>query len=352
MTAALRRRWRTGAAGIALLALALPGWWFDRTAFLAAWLTAWCFCAWIAMGGLATLWMHALTGGGWGEAVRAPLTRAAGLLPLLSVLFLPVLLGLRDLYPWATAPRGWEAELSAPAFKDAWLQPGFFAARSIAVLLLWNLLAWAARREERLSVRLAATSAILYALSVGVASADWLMSLSPLWYSSIFGLQAAAAQALAGLAFAAFVAASRNNVADRQTKRDIGNLLLTWVLAWGYLAFCQYLIIWAENLPHEILWYEQRRALPWPPLGIAVALLQFGVPFLALLFREIKDSSSHLATVAVVLLGAHLLALCWLILPSVAHLQMRHEWWLLPLCVAGFSALCVAALPAEEAARG
>ncbi|MGE5468697.1 MAG: hypothetical protein ACM3Y9_14845 [Ignavibacteria bacterium] len=341
----MRSRLRVAVAGALPLALAALAWRFDRTNFLAAWLAAWCFCAWIAMGGLVTVWIHTLTGGAWAEPLRAPALAASRLLPLLTLLFLPVLAGMHGLYPWADAGR-WD-DLSAPAFKDAWLRPWPFALRAAAILALWNLLAWAARRPPTGRARaVAATSLILYGASVGVAATDWLMSLTPLWYSSIFGLEIGVGQALAGLAFAVLAAASRGTTRG-QAGRDLGNLLFTYVLSWGYLAFCQYLVIWAEDLPHEILWYEARRSLPWPPLGLAVALLQFAIPFLALLFRDIKESPSHLATIAVLLLGAHLLNVCWLILPSVAGLGMKNAWWLLPLCVAGFAALCRAALPDE-----
>ncbi|HEX8989787.1 MAG TPA: hypothetical protein VF816_17650 [Rhodocyclaceae bacterium] len=353
-------RFRSGLAGAALIAVSLPAWRYDRTAFLAAWLIAWCFCAWIAVGGLVVVWIHDLTGGRWGSPARPVALAAAGTLPWLALLFLPLLAGLGDLYPWAAqadrGPARWAGELSAPSFKDAWLQPEFFALRAVAVLLLWNLLAWRARR--RASPGTAAASLILWLISLGIAAADWIMSLAPLWYSSMFGFEAAAGQMLAGLAFAITAVCRRPGATHRTTRRDLGSLLFTAVLAWGYVAFCQYLIVWSENLPHEIGWYEQRRALPWPLLGWAVALLEFGLPFLLLLFRDIKDSAEHLSTVAVVVLGAQFLELCWLILPSLAgRFGMRDAWWLLPLCTFGIAGVCRAGMPpvasaARESGRG
>lgn len=344
-------RYRFGAIGAILLALAFALSSHDRAGFYAAWLVAWLFFAWVAMGGLVGVWIHTLTGGEWGEAIREPALTAASLLPVLSLLFLPVLIGVNDLYPWAAeAMRGaarWEGELSAPDFKRAWLQTGSFVLRSVGVLLVWNVLAWLQRRPSaKRSAGIAAVSLIVYAFAVGVAAVDWIMSLMPLWYSSVFGLEIAVGQALAGLAFCVLLVARRRAIADSQIKRDLGNMLLTFVLTWAYLAFCQYLIVWAENLPHEIFWYEHRSGQPWLALGIAIVVLRFVVPFFALLFRSVKERASRMVIVAACLLLAHLMQSIWLVLPSVAErIDLRAQIWLLPLCLAGFAAVCRAALP-------
>lgn len=346
MTAtALVRDHRALLAGPALLMVAATGWWFDRPSFLAAWLVAWCCCMGIAMGGLSSVWIHTLAGGRWAVPLRPPALGMAAAVPWLSLLFLPVLLGLDALYPWAMPTRDWAAELTAPDFKQAWLRPAPFVARSLLILALWNLLAWAASRpDRRRSVPVAAASLVLYTVSLGIAATDWIMSLTPRWYSSVFGLEIAVGQALGGMAFAVFSACRSNAIAGDQLKRDAGNILLTYVMSWAYLAFCQYLVIWAENLPNEIVWYVQRRGLAWLSLCIATVALQFGLPFLALLFRSVKESASRLGTVAVVLLAGQVLWTAWLILPSVAsRANLGHEWWLLPLCLGGMAAVCRAA---------
>lgn len=339
-----------GLLGAGLLLLALPAWWIDRTAFLAAWLVAWFFCIDVVLGGLANVWVHNLTGGAWGEAIRVPLVALGRGLPLLAVLFLPVLAGLPALYPWAASAPDWSAGLSAPDFKHAWLSPGAFVLRAVAVLLLWNGLAWASRRPASGRSRgFAAGALIAYGLSLGVAAVDWLMSLTPLWYSSIFGLAVGVGQVVAGLAFATLAACRRGEAVDTRTRRDLGNLLLAYVLTWGYLAFSQFLIIWSENLPHEISWYVLRRDHGWLVLGTAVAVLQFAVPLLALLFRAVKDSPRRLGWLAGGLLAAHFLDVCWLVLPSVTGAFVPwHLLWLLPLAALGLPALCYGLLPAES----
>ncbi|MGE5470512.1 MAG: hypothetical protein ACM3X0_06935 [Bacteroidota bacterium] len=348
----LHSRQRVGALGAILLMLCLPAWWLDRVALLVAWLAAWCFCLGLVLGGMVSIWVHNLSGGAWGEAIRRPILEASRLLPWLSLFFLPVLAGLFDLYGWAAeagAGAGrWGGELSAPDFKSAWLQPGSFLLRALGLLLLWNGLAWASRQPalER-SAPFAAAALIIYGVSVGVAAVDWIMSLMPLWYSSIFGLEVATGQALSGLAFAVMAACRRPGATDPGLRRDLGNLLLTYVMVWAYTAFSQFLVIWSENLPHEISWYVARREAPWLWLGLAVVLFHFALPFLLLLFRSVKESRKRLFWVAAGLLGAHLLEVCWLILPSAAQrFHPGHLLWLLPLTTLGLMAVCYGLLPA------
>jgi len=332
---------RLAIVGAVLLLACVPGWWLDRVAFVAAWLVGWCFCTGVVLGALANVWIHTLTGGAWGEPIRVPLLQLGRTLPALAVLFVPVVAGVAALYPWAGSDWEWTGERSALAFKLAWLQPVPFVLRAVVVLLVWNGLAWASRSPRFVRSRgFAAVALILYGFTVSIAAVDWIMSLMPLWYSSIFGLVVGVGQMLAGLALGA-AAAARFGGVDVGTKRDLGNLLLAYVLTWGYLAFSQFLIIWSENLPHEIVWYIVRRGAAWSALGAAVVLLQFALPLLLLLFRRVKDSSRGLAAVAVGLLTGYLLEVCWLILPSVAdRFTTAHVLWLLPFATIGLASVC------------
>lgn len=349
----MRGRRRIAAIGALLLLLALPAWSVDRVAFLAAWLAAWLFCLAIVLGGLAIVWIHNLTHGLWGEPLRLPLAALGRLLPWLALLFLPILVGVRDLYPWAaTAAQGtarWAGELSAPGFKNAWLQPDAFIVRALCLLLLWNLLAWAARRTAwARSGPFAAAALVLYGLSVSVAAVDWVMSLMPVWYSSIFGLELGVGQVLAAMAFAV-LAARWPDEARARTGRDWGNLLFAFVLTWAYTAFSQWLVIWSENLPHEIAWYVVRERQPWLALGVLLALVQFAAPLVLLLFRPLKESPARLRRLCGVLLAAHFLELWWLILPSVAdRIEGLALVWVLPLTMLGLPALCYGLLPAAD----
>ena len=327
---------------VVLLVLAwnlAPQW---HAVLLAAWLAAWWFYTGIALGGLANIWLHNLTGGKWGEVIREPLLLASRKLWLAPLLFLPVLLGMHELYPWAgsaaTGMARWSGELAAPAFKNAWLEPRFFILRSAGYLLLWWLLAWMMRNPARQRSRpFAALALILYGVSVSLASVDWIMSLMPLWYSSVFGWLLGTGQMLAGMALAALCAA-RARPASPQLLADLGNLLMMYVLTWAYLAFTQFLIIWAADLPHEIAWYLPRSRPAWLVVSGLLALFHFFVPMLVLLFRRAKRSAWVMARLAVLLLAMHLLDIWWLILPSVAAGQPA--WlWAAPLALLAMSAL-------------
>ncbi len=370
---------------ITVLALAaISAWWFARAAFLAAYLAAWWFCAGLTMGGLANVWVHNLTGGRWGEAIRGPLLDMARGMWLLALLFLPVLLGLYDLYPWAAhASRGvqrWAGELPARSaeFKSAWLMPWFFILRSVGYLTTWCVLAWLSRRPAlQRSARFSAAALIVYGLTVSMAAVDWIMSLMPLWYSSVFGLLAGTGQMLTGMGWAVVLAArglvpplSRGRLGGGWVKapeiqthphpsppptpgalkgegtqelppivfRDLGNLLLMYVMTWAYLAFTQFLIIWAENLPHEIVWYIARMQGGWLAVAWLLALFHFFVPLLILLFRNAKEAPPLLGGLAAALLAFHLLDVCWMILPSMPVAAV--QWlWTVPLASAVLGAI-------------
>jgi len=314
------------------LAIALGGiacivaWRVDAAALLAAYLAAWWCVTGMLLGGLANVWLHNLTGGEWGEAIRAPLLRNAQWMWLAALLFLPVLFGAAHLYPWAAhgdAGARWQSALTAPAFKHAWLSPAFFIARSVIYLLAWCALARLSMQPGLRRARLfSAFALIAYGFTVSLAAIDWIMSLMPLWYSSVFGLLAGTTQMLAGMALAIVIAVRRGT--PPALLRDLGNLLLMYVMTWAYLSFVQFLIIWAENLPHEIGWYLARVRDGWLGMAQMLALLMFFVPLLLLLSRRFKQTPPLLGALAAGICVMSLLHAWWLVLPSVA--QPRHGW--------------------------
>jgi len=314
------------------------------TLLLGAWLTVCFFWIGTLLGALANVWLHNLTGGAWGEAIRDDLLRVSRQLPLVSLLTLPLWADTGSLYPWVThAAQGaqrWQGQIALPQFKSFWLAPGFFVARAIAYLLIWNALAQLSHRPALArSPQFSAIALIVYGFTAGLAAVDWIMSLMPLWYSSVFGWLVDAGQVLAGMAFAIAIAMRRHPPPDAQTCRDLGNLLLTYVLTWAYLAFSQFLIIWAEDLPHEIHWYVVRSRGPWPIVAQLLALGLFFVPILLLLSRRVKQSPLLLGRLAGAVLLMQFVDTAWLVLPSLDIAPP--QWaWALPVAVA--VALCIA----------
>jgi hypothetical protein len=342
--------WIAIAASVIACAVA---WRFDSSALLAAYLAAWWCATGMLLGGLANVWLHNLTGGTWGEAIRAPLLRNAQWMWLAALLFLPVLLGIAHLYPWAVQSDAgidrWHSALTSPAFKNVWLSRPFFVVRSVLYLLAWCVLArlsmWPGLRRARL---FSAFALIAYGLTVSLAAVDWIMSLMPLWYSSVFGLLLGTAQMLAGMSLAIVIAVRRG--AAPAVLRDLGNLLLMYVMTWAYLSFVQFLIIWAENLPHEIAWYLVRAG--WTGMAQLLALLMFFVPLLLLLSRRFKETPQLLGSLAAGITAMSLVYAWWLVLPSVP--QPRHGWIVfapLPLVALGGVAWLLAMRNRGQAAK-
>jgi hypothetical protein len=347
MIARRSRIGRVEVAGVAAIALALPGWWTNPRMFFACWLAAWWYAIGLALGTMVNLWMHRLTGGRWGETLRPVGLLVARRLPWLMLLVLPLAAGLRLLYPWAADPAGWSQGLAHPEFPRWWLQPGFFWLRIVAYGLLW---CWLARPASLASKGRTAASIVLYALSGSLASVDLLMSMVTGWTSTAFGLVVLSGQALGGAALTTLRLARREpasllvKVAHRTpVARDLGNLLLMWVMTWAYLAFMEFLIIWAEDLPREIAWFLPRLKTGWFQAGAALVLLQLAVPLLALLQRRIKDRPQRLGAVAALLLLTQLLNTAWLVLPSVDPTS-RWGWWPLPLLALGMTLLLLGSM--------
>ncbi len=329
---------RRGKAGYAVAAVALAacaaGFVLDTRGMLRSYLFAWLFALGICAGALANLMVHTMTHGRWGEPFRPPLIAATRMLPVVSVLALPVLLGAGDLFPWAV-----EGTRDRPS---AWLNVPFFDLRTVLYLAIWNAIAFFWLRADRATVdparasapgavRASAIGLIVYSLTVSAASFDWVASLTPDWFSSGFGLVYGVGQMLAGAAFGVVAAAlAQRDAPDaavlEQRFHDLGNLLLMYVLTWAYLAFAQFLIIWAENLPHEIGWYLPRVQTSWRWLGAFLVAFHFFVPFLLLLQRAAKRSVAALGGIAAALLAAHLADVFWLVVPGFRAAGLAFAW--------------------------
>ena len=236
------------------------------------------------------------------------------------------------LYQWTSA----EAVDKDPILqhKAIYLNVPAFLGRAGAYFAIWLLLAyflnrWSRQRDQsddpRLAVRLRCLSGpglVLYGLTMTFATVDWVMSLQPHWFSTIFAVVFGIGQVLAALSFAVamlFLLASQpplSGLISAKVCRDLGNLLLTVVMLWAYTAFAQFLLIWAGNLPDEIAWFVPRFAGGWLWVAVFLILCQFALPFLFLLFRRTKNDLPHLSRVAVFLLAVCFVNLCWQIVPA------------------------------------
>ena len=286
---------------------------------LSSYLFAWLFFLGLSLGSLGALMMHHLTGGRWSAPVQRYFVAALAPLPLLALLFVPVALGMAQIFPWVGGH--WADGDSAP-FSAAYLTTRGCLVRSGVALITWCVLAWLLRTpaERKRAGALSAAGLLFYALTMSWAAVDWIASLEPHWSSSVLGLLVLAGQGLAAFALATLCAtgASRNgHAAGADECGDLGNLLLTFVMTWMYLAFVQFLIIWAEDLPRETSWFFPRlQGGDWAILTFLVVAGQFVLPFVLLLFRRLKRDAAWLGRIALLVLVSDWLYGAWLILPT------------------------------------
>jgi hypothetical protein len=299
----------------------------------------------LVLGALIMVMLSHLAGAKWFAPLRRVGESAAATSPLFAILFLPLIPGMHLLYPWVP-PLGVmdPSVLESIRIKRAWLNTGSFLFRAVIYFAVWigvSLLLrhWSIRMGSigagRLNSRQRALSAAglpAVALTLTFAAFDWMMSLSPDWSSTIYGAYVFGGGFLAGLGLLAGTVplAERAGLLDREVPVDsyhsLGKLLLTFVIFWVYLGFCQLLIIWIANLPHEVAWYVRRLHGSW---GLLAAFLLFGnfvVPFLCLLFREVKRDPKALATVGIWLLAMHYLDIYWLLMPQLHGGGVRVHW--------------------------
>jgi hypothetical protein len=300
-----------------------------HTAFQSYWF-AWLFWSGLGFGALSILMTRALTGGAWSRAA-APWMHAASLtLPIMIVLMVPVFLSMGDVFPWASA-HGLDA--TSP-HKRAYLTVPWFIVRSIVYFAILCTFAGvlrvrAASPNEEASRSAGAGGIVAQAVCMLFASTDWFMSLEPRWYSTMLVVIVMAQQFLAALALSIIVVAGLARAGVPVTTKqlhDLGNLLLAFVIFWTYVSFGQFLIIWSGNLPREISWYLPRSAGGWQYVVIALAVLQFALPFFLLLSRARKQHARRLLPIAVLVLAASIIDVFWLVVPSFRPTGFRVQW--------------------------
>ncbi len=305
---------------------------------LRAYLVGYIYWMAIAMGCMALLMMHHLTGGWWGYPIRRMLEAGSRMFGVMAVLFVPILAGMwmKILYPWNPAP----AEmLDNPnyKFKMAYLTPQNFTIRAViyfAVLLIlaYFLNKWSREQDATgdlaavvLKDRMVAISGpgiIVWGLVLTFAMIDWVMSLEPKWFSTIYGMIFMIVSALTALSFIIF---NLRRMSDEEPYRgtvtpqqynDLGNFMLTFTMLWAYLNFSQFLIIYAGNMKDEIPWYMSRALGPWAAVAVVLIVLHFGLPFLLLLQRNVKRRVERLSLVAAMMLVLSMVDVYWLIVPA------------------------------------
>jgi hypothetical protein len=339
-------------------AVSLVGLLFDVRQFLQSYLMAYMLCLGVTLGCLALGMIHQLSGGAWGVVIRRPIGAAARVLPVMALLFLPIALGMTRLYVWTDADL--VARDEALQHKHLYLNIPFFLIRAAIYFLVWNgvsylLNTWSLEQDRTADPRFARRMQILsggglvaYGVTITFASFDWMMSLEPHWFSTIYGVLIMGGQGLSALAFLIIVLVwlSRRPPLDRIIGpahfHDLGNLMLAFVMLWAYFSFSQYLIIWSGNLPAEIAWYLHRLQTGWRAVGLTLILFHFAAPFVVLLSRQVKRQPQLLVKVAVGILIVRLVDLFWLIAPEFHQTGISVSWMdvVLPLTLGSIWLAC------------
>lgn len=336
-------RWAALALAIGLAALAGGASAVARqpVAFYRAYLFGWTFVLGLSLGGMALVMIHHLTGGVWGLALRRILEAQMRVLPLVALLFVPLVVGTPHLYPWAHAGAAPVDPLRR--FFSDYFQRDFFFGRAIVYFVVWILLAWRlgvwSRAQDETSSaspefkaqRLSGPGLALYGITLHFAAIDWLMSIQG-FTSTIFGPIVAGSQLLSAFALATvvFTALARHPDLDavrlRSVLGDIGGLLFTLVIVWAYLVWFQFMLIWIADLPRENTWWLARALGGWQWITAAIALLGFGVPFFLLLFRAVKQHSGPLRGTAALVLATQFVFAHYQVVPAFFPGRLALHW--------------------------
>jgi hypothetical protein len=328
---------------------------FDQ--FLRSWLVGFLFCLGLTMGPLALLMMQHMSGGQWGLVARRVCEAASRNLPFVALTFVPLLFGLPRLYSWANPEIARTDHIVQ--MKALYLNVPFFIGRAVLFFAIWGGCSWllnswsAAQDRGEVAVHpgdtrrfrvVSAPGLVLYVVTMTFASVDWIMSLDPHWYSTIFGFILVAGQGLAGFALVIAVLAILSDVEPLASFLkpnlhflDLGKLLLAFVMLWAYFSFSQLLIIWSGNLPEEIPYFYNRFRGGWQYVSMALLVGHFALPFVLLLSRDLKRHPNLLARVAIFILLMRVVDLVWVVEPMFKREGFPIHWLdlALPIGLAG-----------------
>ncbi|HUR35728.1 MAG TPA: hypothetical protein VM032_18115 [Vicinamibacterales bacterium] len=316
--------------GVVVCALLGPS---NPKQFLFSWLVSFLFFLTLALGALFFVLIQYAAQGGWSVVLRRIAETTFATLPVMAALFLPVVLGLHDLYSW-TVPGAAEHD-ALLQWKAPYLNVPFFLIRAVIYFGAWSFIALLYYRRSRsqdesgdptVSARLrrvAGPSIIVLALTQTFASVDWIMSLTPHWYSTMFGVYFFAGSFVGFIALLSVVVAAMrqagllDTIITPEHLQDIGKLLFGFTAFWAYIAFSQFFLMWYANLPEETIWYRTRLEGSWLIVSLFLMAGHFAVPFFYLMGHAVKRRGGTLALGGAWLLTMHFLDLYWQIMPTL-----------------------------------
>ncbi len=311
----------------------------DREQFLRSYLIAFVFWLGMALGCLGILMLHYTVGGKWGLPLRRLCEAGARTIPLTAVFVIPILLSIPAIYPWAKPEAAQDLNLRA---KSGYLNVTGVVVRAVLYFAVWSayairLSAISRQQDEREDATdkaraISAPGLVVFTFMSTFAFIDWIMSLEPHWYSTIYGAMFLIGQVLGAFALTIglVVWIARSGVyggfITRQHLHDLGNLMFAFMVLWAYLAFSQFLIIWSGNLPDEIPWYLRRLHNGWGWVALVLVAFHFAAPFALLLLRRVKRHAEPLLRVCALMFVARVVAHYWTIAPSFDGNRVHIHW--------------------------
>jgi hypothetical protein len=348
-------KYRNTAAFLGLIGLiaCAAGWVMEPTQFYRSYLVGYFFWFGVSLGSLALLMVQHLSGGAWGMVIRRILEASSRTLPFMAVLFVPILFGVPSLYEWADKAKVDHDKILQA--KQLYLNAPFWISRVVIYFVIWNLIMyllnkWSKQEDAEGGTKyavsmekLSAPGIVIYVFTITFAVTDWIMSLTPHWFSTIFGFLTVVGEGLSVFAFSIAVLAllasqpPMSHVVTKRHLHDLGKLMLAFVMLWAYMSFSQLLIIWSGNLPEEITWYMARLNNGWQYVAMILLVFQFVVPFLLLLSQPLKRNPRTISMLAVFIIVIRIIDVFWLVEPNFNSSSFHVSWldFAAPLGVGG-----------------
>ncbi len=330
------------AAGVAGTVLTIVGYFVDSQQFFTSWLMSFATWTTIALGALFFVMLQHATGAVWSVVTRRAAEAMTQTFPLLLVLFIPVILGAHSLYHWSHEDA--VASDHILTWKAPYLNIAFFSIRGVVFFAIWIVLGWMLTRHSlrqdvdgdashTVSLRkISAAGLFFFAFSITFAAFDWLMSLEPHWYSTIFGVYVFAGGFLAALACMSlfFQWLGKGGMLTKEVSiehhHDFGRLLFAFTVFWAYIGGSQYYLIWYANIPEETVWFLSRWDNGWWVVSVALIFLRFAVPFGTLIFYKAKRNLSVMRAVTILMVLMHAVDMYWLVMPTFREGSPMPSW--------------------------
>ncbi len=342
------RNWTRGRNVIVFIGLAaivgsIVGYLSEPKQFVASYLVNFVYFTSITLGAMFFVMVQHLTGSAWSVTVRRQMENLMVTTPVAALLFLPIAFNIPSIYEWAH--KEFYSADPVMTFKMEFFNPKLYLLRMAVYFTIWTVLAFNLYRHSvaqdsggsleriRKSSFWSAPGLLLLMVTVTSASVDWLMSLEPHWYSTIFGIYVYAGGALAFMAVLTLIclmlrrAGLLINTINLEHYHDLGKWLFALTVFWAYIAFSQYMLIWYANIPEETIWFKHRLEGNWSWVSALLLVGHFIVPFLVLLPRAAKRNVNVLTGISIWILLMHYVDLHWIVMPTM-HVHSFHLHWL------------------------